>query len=421
MPKLTTKNLRSRLTIRRTPYYHPKPSGRSWSLGYQKRPNARSWVVRWREPTGGYRYKTLGATDDVDGGLDFDLAMSLAKERVERFETGDDATPVLTVENVLADYLDELRARGRNTATARVHIKAFIKPYWGEREVASAERDEYRQWRNHLASQPPRKRTATFSNVIDHRDVDMTDADIQRKRRSSVNRILTTFKAALNLAWENHPREIATSDEWRLGLKPFRNVDAPREQWLKIEDIRRFLNACEPDFRELVAAALYTGARYSELARAQAAHMDIQQRSLYVPLSKSGRPRTIHLNKKAVGFFTRIAAGKVGSDLLLTKSDGSEWGKAHQSRRMQLACERAEVPAMGFHQLRHSYASIAVKNGLPLQILALNLGHADTRMVERHYAHLESEYVREQIAKSTATFSFDFGGADVVTIDQKSV
>jgi integrase len=88
---------------------------------------------------------------------------------------------------------------------------------------------------------------------------------------------------------------------------------------------------------------------------------------------------------------------------------------------MQLACERAEVPVMGFHQLRHSYASIAVKNGLPLQILALNLGHADSRMVERHYAHLESEYVREQIAKSTATFSFDFGGADVVTIDQKSV
>jgi hypothetical protein len=59
-----------------------------------------------------------------------------------------------------------------------------------------------------------------------------------------------------------------------------------------------------------------------------------------------------------------------------------------------------------------------VQNGLPLQILALNLRHADTRMVERHYAHLESEYVREQISKNTATFSVDFEGADVVLIEQ---
>jgi integrase len=199
-------------------------------------------------------------------------------------------------------------------------------------------------------------------------------------------------------------------------LKPFRNVDAPRELWLKLENIQPFLKACEPDFRELAAAALFTGARYSELARAQVAHLDIHHGSLYVPLSKSGRSRTIHLNKKAVDFFVRIAANKQGADLLLTKADGSEWGKGHQSRRMQSVCEATELPIMGFHQLRHSYASIAVKNGLPLQILALNLGHVDTRMVERHYAHLESEYVREQIAKNTAAFTVDFSGADVVAI-----
>jgi integrase len=244
----------------------------------------------------------------------------------------------------------------------------------------------------------------------------MNDEETQRKRRSSVNRVITTFKAALNLALENHLRELSTSDEWRLGLKPFRKVDAPRVQWLKADEISRFLKACDPDFQQLVAAGLYTGARYSELARAQVAHLDIQYGSLYVPQSKSGQPRTIHLNKKAVIFFTRLATGKRGSDLLLTKADGSEWGKAHQSRRMRLACESAGVPVMGFHQLRHSYASIAVQNGLPLQILALNLGHVDTRMVERHYAHLESEYVREQIEKNTVAFSVDFEGADVVSI-----
>ncbi len=57
-------------------------------------------------------------------------------------------------------------------------------------------------------------------------------------------------------------------------------------------------------------------------------------------------------------------------------------------------------------------------HGLALQVLALNLGHVDTRMVERHYAHLESEYVREQIVKNTASFTVDFEGADVVAIDK---
>jgi integrase len=246
----------------------------------------------------------------------------------------------------------------------------------------------------------------------------MSDHETQRKRRSSVNRVLATFKAALNLALENHPRELKTSDEWRLGLKPFPKVLAPRVQWLREVEIPLLLNACTADFRELVAAALYTGARYSELARSHVAEFDSEHRSLYVPHSKSGKPRTIYLNAQAVDFFRRVSAGKRGSDLLLVKSDGSPWGKGHQTRHMRQSCIAAGLQEMGFHQLRHSYASIAVKNGLPLQILAHNLGHVDTRMVERHYAHLESEYIREQIAKNTAAFSVDFVGADVIVFDK---
>jgi len=49
--------------------------------------------------------------------------------------------------------------------------------------------------------------------------------------------------------------------------------------------------------------------------------------------------------------------------------------------------------------LRHTYASLLVMNGAPLQVVASNLGHADTRMTERHYAHLAPSYVAEQIRK----------------------
>ena len=53
------------------------------------------------------------------------------------------------------------------------------------------------------------------------------------------------------------------------------------------------------------------------------------------------------------------------------------------------ACARAKIkPAVGFHQLRHTWASLAVMNGVPLMVVARNLGHANTRMVEKHYGHL---------------------------------
>ena len=38
-----------------------------------------------------------------------------------------------------------------------------------------------------------------------------------------------------------------------------------------------------------------------------------------------------------------------------------------------------------------------IMDGVPLMVVARNLGHADTRMVEKHYGHLTTSYVREAI------------------------
>ena len=62
------------------------------------------------------------------------------------------------------------------------------------------------------------------------------------------------------------------------------------------------------------------------------------------------------------------------------------------------ACERAKIkPAISFHILRHTWASLAVMNGTPLLVVAKNLGHTDTRMVERHYGHLATSFIADAI------------------------
>jgi integrase len=42
--------------------------------------------------------------------------------------------------------------------------------------------------------------------------------------------------------------------------------------------------------------------------------------------------------------------------------------------------------------------------GMPLMVVARNLGHADTRMVERHYGHLAPSYVADAVRKHAPRF-----------------
>jgi integrase len=61
----------------------------------------------------------------------------------------------------------------------------------------------------------------------------------------------------------------------------------------------------------------------------------------------------------------------------------------------------------GSQSLRHTYASLAVMNGAPLLVVAKNLDHSDTRMVERHYGHLAPSYMAEAIRMAAPRFGIE--------------
>jgi integrase len=106
-------------------------------------------------------------------------------------------------------------------------------------------------------------------------------------------------------------------------------------------------------------------------------------------------------------FFETLTAGRPGDGLMLSHEDGSVWGASHQIRLMVEACRAASITGGSFHILRHTEASHLVMSGVPL-VVAHNLGHADTRMTEKHYAHLAPSYVAETIRR----FAPDFGSTD---------
>jgi integrase len=152
---------------------------------------------------------------------------------------------------------------------------------------------------------------------------------------------------------------------------------------LTVAEAKCLLNACNPDFRLLVQAALETGARYGELVRLTIADFNPDAGTITIRLSKSGRPRHVVLTDQGKAFFRQITAARAGDEIMLRKADGSTWRTSHQLRPMAEAVSRAKIaPAISFHGLRHTWASHAVMNGVPLLVVAKNLGHSDTRMVE---------------------------------------
>src|ERR1700682_5541617 len=168
------------------------------------------------------------------------------------------------------------------------------------------------------------------------------------------------------------------------------------------------------EFRDLVRAALLTGCRFGELASLQCRDFNPDSGTLHIRTSKSGKGRHVVLHDEGIELFRGLTAGRPGVELMLRKPDGDRWGKSNQTRPMAEACERAKIePPANFHCLRHTYASHAVMAGAPLLVVAKNLGHADTRMVEKHYGHLSASYVADAIRAAAPRFKTRLGADDV--------
>ena len=405
---LETRTARGRLKPSGKPYYRAIDPG--LHLGYRKGQSGGKWVMRWYVGDGKYEIETIGTADDsadADGVavLDFRQAQFLLRERnVEkvRLKQGLPAKGgPYTVRSCVGEYLHFLEGNRKSARDARWRAEALILPSLGEIQCTDLTAATLRRWLQDTAKAPPRLRTRKGEKQ-QHREHDAHDDEQRRKRRATANRTLTILKAALNRAWREG--RITSDDAWRR-VEPFEEADAARVRYLAIDECRRLINAAQGEFRDLVRAALLTGCRFGELAALQCRDFDPDAGTLHVRTSKSGKGRYVVLHDEGIEFFRRLTASRTGIELLLRKANADRWGKSNQDRPMREACERAHIePPANFHALRHTYASHAVMAGAPLLVVAKNLGHADTRMVERHYGHLSQSYIAEAIRAAAPRF-----------------
>lgn len=362
---------------------------------------ARLWLTKE------YRFTSLGEADDYrDADNESVLSYFQAFDKARLWASNELRSPEtryknLTVQKAAERYMEWFKIHRKGYRNTQIALEAHIVPTFGEKLVSEVKTREIREWHEKLAATPARKRVSkgkkqAFQNKP-------KGADAIRARKSSANRMLTILKAVLNKAY--HDELVADNTAWKR-VKPFENADEPVIRFLSEEESLRLINACPPDFRSLVKAALFTGARYGELAGLKVEDVSIDTGKVFIRPSKSGKGRHIPLSSEGLDFFKNLVVGKIRGMNVFLRANGTVWGRDYQHRPLKSACEIAQIsPAIGFHELRHTYASLLAQRGADLLTISKLLGHADTRITSRHYAHL----CDRTLANTVETLLPDFG------------
>jgi integrase len=185
-------------------------------------------------------------------------------------------------------------------------------------------------------------------------------------------------------------------------------VGEERQMFLQPEEIGRILRACQQDLHpqlyDFARLLLLTGARKGEALKANWNHFDLKRRVWNVPVSKNGRPRRIVLNQASVDLIEELRAEADRRGYPIDPNApvfyNPRTGKRYDSfyAAWYRAREKADLPTVRFHDLRHTFASMLINEGVSLYEIQRLLGHHHITMTER-YAHLLPDTLQERVER----------------------
>jgi integrase len=204
----------------------------------------------------------------------------------------------------------------------------------------------------------------------------------------TTNRVLVLLRFIFNLAQKWGVPSLVKNPTAGLKTAP----DVCRERFLTHDEARRLLLALDADENRVAAAAIkllvFTGARRNEITHAQWDFVNWEKHTLLVPRAKSGRPRSIHLNSAAIELLRSIPRREKNPFIFPSPVTGRPSPSLHFPWfRVR---DRAGLLDVRLHDLRHSFASFLVNQGVSLYVVQGLLGHTQARTTQR-YAHLAND------------------------------
>ena len=215
---------------------------------------------------------------------------------------------------------------------------------------------------------------------------EFTNARLSKIKSISVQRELSCLRAILNKMHREGCLAV---------VPPFPRLKKPkgRSRWLTYDEEKRLLAVAAIHIKPLIAVAVDTGGRRGELLGLDWRNVDLVRGAITFVDTKNGEDRTVRLTDRA---------RKVLADLG-PKENGpvfTYFGKAIASVKTSFdkAKELAGIEGLRFHDLRHTFASRLVQQGVSLYEVMHLTGHKSFSMVQR-YAHLAPDFQTQAIDK----------------------
>ncbi len=232
---------------------------------------------------------------------------------------------------------------------------------------------------------------------------DITPSVVARYRDTRIENV-SAYAVRLELALLSHLFTKARQ-EWELPLEnPVKSIERPkvpkgRILFLKEDEAVRLLKECKVSRNKMlypyVLVLLQTAMRPSEAAGLRWSQIDFDRRYLILYVTKN-EPRTVPLTKTVITVLKKIKKPNSDNEFVFLKGEGkSPHAQNIPSSRFRpsfdKARERANLPKLHMHDLRHTAASHMLMAGTDIRTLAAILGHSTLQMVLR-YTHLLDEH-----------------------------
>lgn len=319
------------------------------------------FAFRYQTLSGRKRYATLGTV----GALDVVQARKLALEMRAIVERGGDPL--------------EDRDRIKTMPTFSEFVRQEYLPY-AYQTKRSAINDESK-FRLHLEPKLGHLRLCD----ITPRDIQMHHASIKESHSpGTANRHLALLSATFRkaLEWGRADRNPVA------GIKAFKENNQ-KQRFLSPEEIGRLFVAMETEKNQVAVAALklllLTGTRRQEALSARWEHINLDQGQWWLPQTKNGRGRYVTLSDEVKALLMALPSRESGGWVFPSRIEGKAF---HNPRKaLDRLLKAAGIEHLRIHDLRHSFASLAVNSGATLYEVQDLLGHSTSQMTQR-YAHL---------------------------------
>lgn len=392
MPTVTlaTVAARDRLPPRRDPYWQRIEAGTYLGFRKMSATAAGTWIARFRDAADGKQHHTsLGEFADRPQHERFDAAKRAAEAWFKHMGLGG-KNEAATVERACAHYVEHLRAAGRESTAKDAEgrfARWIVGSKFGGIDLQRLRAADVQAWRTSLA------RTGAMPQ-------DKSKPSARPRAASSLNRDMSTLRAALNLALEDG--RVSSDTAWKVKLRPVEGADGRRDVYLDIEQRRALIEHAAPDLATFLRALSLVPLRPGAMAALTVANFDARLATLTIGADKAGRDRRITLPKSTASLFAAQTRGKLPAAPLFARADGKPWGKDSWKYPFKDAVRAAGLPdAATAYALRHSAITDLIALHRLDTLTVAQLSGTSLQMIEKHYGHL----LRDHAAKALASLS----------------